>query len=224
VKSLFALIRHGAYRQLPGVPSALQPFALTDEGINTVHEEAQLFKCWLKKEQYDLSPHILSSTSLRAWQTAKIYCEVLKYEFSAAPVIDQTPALCERNVGAVANLTVAQIEQVVNDDPRLDPLPDGWKSDSHFQLPFDGAESLMKAGERVASTLIDDAQDGLIHLHFGHGASFRHAAFHKTVIQMSDIARLSMHYGHPIVFQRSEGGFTRLYGDWKIRQKSSELD
>ena len=224
MKSLFALIRHGAYHQLDGVPSALQPFPLTAEGVRVVQKEAELFKQWLNDEKFGVSPDVISSTSLRAWQTAQIYCDVLKYDFSTAPVITQTPGLCERSVGAVANLTVEQIEQIVIDDPRLTPLPEGWKSDSRFCLPFDGAESLIQAGERVATTLVDNARDGLIHLHFGHGASFRHAAFHKNVIKMSDIKKLSMHYGHPIVFERSEQEVTKIFGDWKVRNTSSDLD
>ena len=134
-------------------------------------------------------------------------------------------ALCERRVGAVANLTISEIEAAIAADPRFDMPPTGWKSDSFYRLPFDGAESLMDAGMRVATHILSwqnqtkATENDAIKLFVGHGASIRHAACHLNVIKFCDIKRFSMHYGHPIVFDMVEAGVPlKLYGDWKHRQ------
>jgi len=222
-----ALIRHGEYEQLANTPSALQPYPLTSGGAEEVRMQAQGFADWVSETGYQLRAEIHCSTSLRAWQTAEIYRQELKELFLTAPVSVSFPELCERSVGALANLSVSEIERIVKLDPRFDPLPDGWKSSSDFKLPYDGAESLMEAGQRVATHLKAlplDEQDNLIQLVIGHGASFRHAAFHLNVIKMSDIGRLSMFYGHPVVFRKQGLSWARLYGNWKNRQLIDSTD
>ncbi|MDO6443390.1 histidine phosphatase family protein [Marinobacter sp. 2_MG-2023] len=222
-----ALIRHGEYEQLADTPSALQPYPLTDIGAEEVRQQAQRFGDWLSNAGYRLQAEIHCSTSLRAWQTAEIYRQELTNFFSAPPIVVSFSALCERSVGAVANLSVGEIERIVKLDPRFDPLPDGWKSDRDFKLPFDGAESLKEAGERVAAHLNAlplDQGDNLIQLVVGHGASIRHASFHMNVINLCDIGRLSMFYGQPVVIGKREQSWTRLYGNWKNRQVIDPID
>ncbi|WP_165856257.1 histidine phosphatase family protein [Marinobacter sp. JSM 1782161] len=222
-----ALIRHGAYEQLAGTPSALQPYPLTDAGIEEVRAQARQFGDWLAGSGYRLAPEIHCSTLLRAWQTAEIYREELAAFFDGPAVTRSFAALCERSVGAVANLSVAEIERIVALDPRLEPLPEGWKSTSDFRLPFDGAESLLEAGGRVADHLrslpITDA-DQRIQLVVGHGASIRHGVYHLNVIKFSDVKRFSMFYGHPVVFEAQAQGWTRIYGHWKNRRTSEPID
>lgn len=222
-----ALIRHGEYEQLADTPSALQPYPLTDRGAKEVRRQAQRFGGWLSDAGYRLQADIHCSTSLRAWQTAEIYRQELTEFFSAPPIVVSFSALCERSVGAVANLSVREIERIVELDPRFDPLPEGWKSNRDFKLPFDGSESLKEAGERVAThlnALPIYEQDNLIQLVVGHGASIRHASFHLNVIKLCDIGRLSMFYGHPVVFGKHEQSWTRLYGNWKNRQVIDPID
>ncbi|TDO98951.1 histidine phosphatase family protein [Marinomonas balearica] len=224
-----ALIRHGAYEQLKNVPSALQPFPLTEEGEKEVRHQARLFGEWLKESGNKLNPVVDSSSLLRAWQTASIYIEELNDFFVSEPVLTGYPELCERSVGAVANLPIAEIERLLALDPRFGVPPENWKSDSYYKLPFDGAESLIEAGQRVADHIaqwqnhvhddekMNDPQ--LIKLFVGHGASIRHAAFHLNVINFCDIKRLSMYYGHPVVFEFvKDKHSTKLFGDWKKRQ------
>ncbi|TPE55300.1 histidine phosphatase family protein [Maribrevibacterium harenarium] len=225
MSSRLAFVRHGAYAQRPDTPSALQPFGLTAEGEAEVRQQARQFALWLEQTQQQLDPEIDSSTLLRAWQTAQIYAEELAPFFTVTPEVQTFPALCERSVGAVANLTIAEIEAAIAADPRFDMPPTGWKSDSFYRLPFDGAESLMDAGMRVAAHILSwqsqtkATENGAIKLFVGHGASIRHAACHLNVIKFCDIKRFSMHYGHPIVFDMVEAGVPqKLYGDWKHRQ------
>ncbi|WP_036159068.1 histidine phosphatase family protein [Marinomonas ushuaiensis] len=218
-----ALIRHGAYEQLKNVPSALQPFPLTEEGELEVRHQARAFGEWLKQTGSKLNPEIDSSTLLRAWQTASIYIEELRDYFDGEPQVRCYSALCERSVGAVANLPIDEIERVMTLDPRFDTPPENWKSDSYYCLPFDGAESLMQAGQRVADHLqswkASEKNPSLIKLFVGHGASIRHCAFHLNIITFPDIKRLSMFYGHPVVFDFADNKKAKLlFGGWKIRQ------
>lgn len=215
-----ALIRHGAYEQLANTPSALQPYPLTLAGMEQVRKEARAFGQWLEASGYQPEPEIHCSTLLRAWQTAGIYAEELAPFFPATPQLRSFSALCERSVGAVANLSADEIERIVEMDPRFESLPAGWKSASDFRLPFDGAESLLEAGERVAGhlrTLPVFADGKRVQLIVAHGASLRHASYHLSVIEFSDIRRLSMFYGHPVVFEKQNRNWVRLYGDWKRR-------
>ncbi|MCA8864856.1 MULTISPECIES: histidine phosphatase family protein [unclassified Halomonas] len=225
-----ALIRHGEYAQLANTPSALQPYPLTEKGAEEVREQAQQFGEWLATSGYQLNAEIHCSTLLRAWQTAEIYREELAPFFIESSCSRSFSALRERSVGALANLSVQEIERIVALDPRLEPLPAGWKSASDFRLPFDGAESLLEAGKRVAAhlqTLLASSPrfaGKQLQLIVGHGASLRHASYHLDVIPFSDIKRLSMFHGHPVVFERHHQGWSRLYGNWKQRQSADPLD
>lgn len=223
--SRYALIRHGNYEQLPGVPSALQPYPLTKEGRVEAVREAKLFGAWLHNEGFKLNKNVHCSTLLRAWETADIYINTILEHFQETPEIHQSAALCERSVGSAANLTTDEIERILALDPRFDTAPSGWKSDSFYKLPFDQAESLLEAGERAANHIIEHAQSSkTITLFFGHGAAFRHAACHMNVIKLQDIKRLSMHHAHPIVFHQSGATTTKLYGDWKLRSGADAVD
>jgi 2,3-bisphosphoglycerate-dependent phosphoglycerate mutase len=220
----FAVIRHGAYEQLPNVPSALQPFALTVEGAQEVRQQAQVFAQWLEENDIKLDPLVDSSTLLRAWQTASIYVETLRDYFDGTPQIESYSALCERSVGAVANLTIDEIERVLALDPRFSAPPKGWKSDSHYCLPFDGAESLWQAGQRVAEHIqawqrrVQHQDDQRLKLFIGHGASIRHGMCQLEVLTFDDIKRLSMFYGHPVVFDIApQSPIKRRFGEWKQR-------
>jgi 2,3-bisphosphoglycerate-dependent phosphoglycerate mutase len=220
-----ALIRHGAYEQLPNVPSALQPFPLTREGTDEVRQQARAFGLWLRATGHTLDPLVETSTLLRAWQTGQIYMEELHEFFPAPPQLKSFSSLCERSVGAVANLSVSEIERIIELDPRFDTPPVNWKSDSDYRLPFDGAESMIEAGKRVARHLLswrEGAESGMksgIKLFVGHGASIRHAASQLNAIKRCDIKRLSMFYGHPVVLAFSEDSCpSLLFGQWKQRQ------
>lgn len=122
-----ALIRHGEYAQLANTPSALQPYPLTEKGAQDVREQARQFGEWLSGSGYQLNAEIHCSTLLRAWQTADIYRQELIPLFVEPPRLCSFSALCERSVGALANLSVEEIERIVALDPRLAPLPEGWK-------------------------------------------------------------------------------------------------
>ncbi|MFT5721134.1 MAG: 2,3-bisphosphoglycerate-dependent phosphoglycerate mutase [Motiliproteus sp.] len=231
-----ALIRHGAYEQLPNAPSAMQPFPLTREGANEVRQQARGWAIWLRATGRTLDPRVDTSTLLRAWQTAEIYSQELREFFQASPQLQSFPSLCERSVGAVANLSVSEIERILELDPRFDAPPLNWKSASDYRLPFDGAESLTEAGKRVLQHLLSwregvenagkagKAESG-IKLFVGHGAAIRHAAYQLNAIKLCDINRLSMFYGHPVVLEFSEDRCpSLLFGQWKRRHIQAAPD
>ncbi|WP_415715697.1 histidine phosphatase family protein [Roseibium sp.] len=223
-----ALIRHGAYHQRVDTPSALQPYPLTEEG------EAQARRCGeelakvIERDGLVLHGVVFCSRQLRAWQTAQIACEVLIDHGHKVEVV-QTPALAERSVGSAANLTLDEIERILEADPRFEMPPPGWKSDSDYCLPLQGAESLMMAGVRVASLLKETLKDrpaGSLTLFFGHGASFRHAAHLLGVLTRDEISRFSMYRAKPLqLCHNPDGTWAHSGGKWKIRQaKENALD
>lgn len=219
------LVRHGAYHQKPDTPSALQPYALTDAGKAQAQEAGSDIADIARQEGFRLAPEILCSRQLRAWQTAALLGQSLGERLGSDFTITEDEALAERSVGALANLTLREIEQVIADDPRTAPLPGDWKSNSHHRLPVQGAESLMDAGERVAAFLDQKMADlndgaGLNALIFvGHGASIRHAAHCLGVLAFDQIRQLSMHHARAVVLKLDKHGtWAHHGGDWKLRQ------
>ncbi len=225
-RRIAAFIRHADYQQLADTPSALQPFALTEQGIAQARQAAMTMRDFLQAQQWQLDTVIQTSSSLRAWQTASIFKTQLADLFAKTPQLVSDDALTERSVGCAANLTVSQVEQVIQDDPRLTALPKNWKSDSRFRLPLQGAESLMEAGERVAQyitthmQLMERQADVQVKLFFGHGASFRHAAHILGVLDIEQVAALSMHHAQAVYIEYCDGGsWQHVAGDWKVRSK-----
>mgnify|MGYP001284026152 CR=1 FL=1 len=222
-----AFLRHGAYHQRPGAPSARQPFALTDEGQAQARAGGDALAAMIAERGLTLDPVIRCSRQLRAWQTADAVAGRLRAHGHAVDRIDETSALAERGLGSAANLTVAEIEQVLDDDPRHGPPPPGWKSDSSYRLPLDGAESLDEAGARVAACLGDtlgrDLVPGRVTVFVGHGASFRHGCRHLGLLTAADVPRLSMFHARPLLFcYNAHGSWQHCAGAWKVRARSED--
>ena len=222
-------IRHAAYHQLPNTPSALQPFALTKEGVIQSEQAATEMHQFISQQQWHVVSEIHTSSALRAWQTAQIFKEQLQDLMQSTAQLKSFDVLAERSVGSAANLTINQIEQVIQDDPRYEALPHNWKANSHYKLPFIGAESLLEAGQRVATHLIQQMQQltrsgsDMVQVFVGHGASFRHAAYTLGLLNEAQITTLSMYHAKPIYFEYLPNGkWQHIAGDWKVRAKQSE--
>lgn len=222
-----ALVRHGDYRQLPGAPSAHQPFPLTASGRQHACQAATKLRRETRRHGWLIAEEIHSSQLLRAWQTASIIEEQLDETTGVRSFAD----LAERSVGSAANLTMQQIEAVVREDPRYEVLPEDWKSNSDFCLPLQGAESLLDAGERVARHLETALQSlsqqvckDTVRIIVGHGAAIRHAACVLGVLAIEEVARLSMYHGDPVYLERKDTGWEHVAGTWKVRDQLSELD
>ncbi len=214
-------VRHGDYHQLPDTPSAHQPFPLTDEGEQQAKQAAQLIGQMASENGWQIHSQIHSSNLLRGWQTANIIAQQLDGDF-AVNGIDE---LAERGLGSAANLTLAQIEDILLADPRFDAPPVKWKSDSHYCLPLQGAESLLGAGERIAGhvrqqmeSLQESGADHVMQLFVGHGAAFRHAAYHLGALEFEQIAKLSMYHATPVALRfMPDQLWQHVAGEWKIR-------
>lgn len=239
-RTIAALIRHGDYHQLDDTPSAWQPFPLNEAGTSHARLAAENIRDELIKQNWFLHPDCDSSQLLRAWQTANIICNLLaKKDFSKNKDlfinhtinIDSFDALAERSVGSAANLSIAKIEEIIDNDPRFESLPKDWKSNSNFCLPLQGAESLMDSGKRVADHLLSKMSDlqktvkqPTLKLFVGHGAAFRHAAYHLGILKFEQIAQLSMYHGQPVFIELLEDGtWAHISGEWKIRGKKSQF-
>ena len=215
-----ALIRHGDYHQLADVPSAQQPFALTDEGRDQAYRGAAELVKIISKQDWSMYPDIDCSTMLRAWQTAQVVAEVC-----AANSLTSFDSLAERGLGCAANLTLAQIEKILHDDPRHPPPPRNWKADSHYRLPLQGAESLLEAGRRVAdhierrmANIAGTDGSGVVGIFVGHGAAFRHAAFYLGALELDRVANISMYHGRPVFLESgADGRWRHIAGEWKPR-------
>ena len=231
-----ALIRHGDYEQLPDTPSAWQPFALNEDGKKHAAAAADAINNTLNENNWQLDNLCDSSQLLRAWQTAVIISEKLKQLNSDNSYyndlkITSFEQLAERGVGSVANLSVSRIEEIINIDPRYGDLPQDWKSNSYYRLPFQGAESLMESGERVAKhikitmlELSNEIETDTVKLFVGHGAAFRHAAFHLGLLKFEQIAQLSMFHGSPVYIELTEDNqWTHILGEWKVRAKTTQF-
>ena len=225
-----ALIRHGDYHQLADTPSAHQPYPLNSTGEIQAQDGAQALHDMIVRNGWTLDPSIDSSRMLRAWQTAVIFADRLAGLVSSTPQIENYDALAERGVGCLANLTIAQIEEVLQQDPRVDDPPVDWKADSHYRLPLQGAESLLEAGERVAAHLSQsmaalppDGHDR-VKIFIGHGAAFRHAAYHLGLLEFGQLRQLSMFHCRPVLIESLPGGQWRhVGGEWKVRSESGHF-
>ena len=225
-----ALVRHGAYNQLPDTPSAHQPFPLTREGEQQAVAAAETLHATIHRNGWALEPVIDSSRMLRAWQTATIFADTLADLSSAEIRVESLDSLAERSVGCAANLSISQIETILLDDPRLSAPPKGWKADSHYCLPLQGAESLLEAGRRVrvhvsgAMGVLSAGGRDRLKIFVGHGAAFRHAAYHMGVLAFEQLSQLSMFHSQPVLLEYlPDGQWRHIGGDWKVRESGNEF-
>jgi 2,3-bisphosphoglycerate-dependent phosphoglycerate mutase len=227
-RRIAAIIRHGDYHQLPGTPSAHQPFPLNADGEKHAHNAAAVIYDIIQQYGWSLLADIDSSRMLRGWQTARIITDDLSEKLSQPLQITSFDELAERSVGAAANLTAKQIQEIIHNDPRFPDLPENWKANSEFCLPLQGAESLLQSGERVAAhlrtrmTALPTNNADVLKLFVGHGAAFRHAAYYLGVLQYEEIQKLSMYHGSPVFLELlHDGSWQHIAGDWKVRPINS---
>jgi 2,3-bisphosphoglycerate-dependent phosphoglycerate mutase len=230
MRLIAALIRHGDYHQKADTPSAHQPFPLTEKGKLQSRQAAAALRQVVHEKNWSLCPAVDSSQLLRAWQTASIISDELVDMFPRPAMLTGFDALAERGLGSAANLTIGEIESIIEQDPRFEALPVDWKSSSRFRLPLPGAESLLQAGERVAGhlqsqmqLLASEVNGDTLKLFVGHGAAFRHAAYHLGVLKFEQIAQLSMYHATPVFLQYIPNeGWRHIGGEWKVRAGKEE--
>lgn len=218
-----ALLRHAEYRQPEDVPSAWLPYPLTEKGLSQARAAASSLYDFMQSNELACLPRIDCSLMLRAWQTADVIANQLARLMGADLGIDEYPSLAERSVGAAANLTIEEIESILAEDPRYSRPAAGWKANSEYKLPFQGAESLDEAGLRVAFHIqrtwhaAMDSGDGGLKIIVGHGASIRHAAKVLGLLASDEVGSVSMYHAEPIFITCEDGKWRLLAGRWKPR-------
>lgn len=229
---IFALTRHGDYCQPQDVPSAWLLHPLTEKGQAQasalgprLHEDA-------RARGWQVDPCWHSSVLLRAHQTATLAAKAWpEPEFKVQ--IQNSLSLAERSVGAAANLSVQQIEEILERDPRFDRPEPGWKSVPSFRLPVPGAESLLEAGLRVAQHIRQSARDiarqtgpserPILKVVVGHGASLRWAAHALGVLTMEQAKACSMYHATSVYIERrGEHDWRHVGGEWKPRSRPAQ--
>lgn len=223
---IVALLRHGAFHQPQGVPSAHLPYGLDRDGEQQARRGMGRLLDQIDGTGWKVDDVVDTSRLLRAWQTAQILSEALRDSLGMHFAVEEFDDLAERSLGSGANLTVEQIGEVLRQDPRCMPLPEGWRHDSFYRIPLPGAESLMQAGARVARHIEWRAQQivarsgsDTVKICVGHGGAFRHAAVHLGVLQIEEVRCLSMEHCVPVFLERhGENRWTRVAGEWKKRE------
>lgn len=228
---IFALTRHGDYCQPQDVPSAWLLHPLTAKGEAQASALGPKLYEDAKAKGWRVDPCWHSSVLLRAHQTATLAAKAWP-DPEFAPQIYNTLALAERSVGAAANLTVQQIEEILEKDPRFDRPASGWKSVPSFRLPVPGAESLFEAGLRVAQHLRQSARDlargaqddrPVLRVVVGHGASLRWAAQALGVLTVDEAKACSMHHATSVYIERrDEHDWRHVGGAWKARSRPAQ--
>ena len=72
--------------------------------------------------------------------------------------------------------------------------------------------------------LAQRVQQDTLKVFVGHGAAIRHAAWHLGVLELSDVARLSMFHAVPVCLEYSDAGWRHVAGDWKLRDATAQPD
>ena len=227
---VIALVRHGEYQQPQNVPGAMLPYGLTPVGEAQARQCATTLLDFSQRQKISFCSEIDCSRMLRAWQTASLIGQSLGERLEQKFLLNELDCLAERSVGAAANLSIQDIESLLANDPRYVQPPRGWKSSSHYRLPFQGAESLDMAGKRVAAHISailqknsqTSSQTGGLKLIVGHGAAIRHAAVQLGILRAADVRSVSMHHAVPVFISPDSGRWDLIAGNWKPRVNESE--
>ncbi|MCB9919822.1 MAG: histidine phosphatase family protein [Planctomycetes bacterium] len=227
------LVRHAAYAQPADVPSAWLPHELLPKGFDQAKTGARAIVEYCEREGLTLDTRVESSTLLRAWQTANTMAKEFEALVGVPFRVSEWHDLAERGVGAAANLTIDEIEELLDRDPRYAVPPAGWKASGDYRLPFPGAESLREAGFRVARFLRaslaelnrrqhdhgtnDEHEEKVVRIFVGHGAAFRWASVALGVLDEDRLADLSMHYCGWVHVRPGPQSWDKLGGAWKYR-------
>ena len=216
-------VRHGHFDRPDSTASAHLPLPLSDEGRRQARACAIPILESSRELALELDPVIEASQLLRAWQTATLLAEELEARTGTRFRVATRTELVERSLGSCSNLRFDQIAAVLAEDPRLDPLPQGWRRIPEFRLPVLGAESLMQAGARTATrvaTSLDTIPDAdarnVLRLFVAHSGCLRHAAVQLGALDVRVVPRLSMDFAQAVLVEKMPNGdWVQVTGQWK---------
>lgn len=212
-RRIAAFVRHGHFARPEGTASAHSLFPLTQTGREQARDAVDAVLDFADEFNLEVDARLESSQLLRAWETAKIIVEGLESQTSRSFHVLQRNELIERGIGSAANMRFDDIEAILAKDPRIAPLPKGWRRLPEFRLPVQGAESLMQAGSRVASRIAasmnsipnDDSRD-VMRLFVAHSGCLRHAAVVLGAIDVRKVPGLSMGFAQTVLIEKMPNG------------------
>ena len=206
-------VRHGHFERPEQTASAHSLFALSSLGRDQARCAADPILELCEEFGLELDSRIEASQLLRAWETAKLLAEKLEARTGRRFHVLQRDELIERGLGSCANLTFDRIQERIAADPRLAPLPEGWRRMPEFRLPVQGAESLMMSGARVAARVAASlgsipAEDSrhLLRLFVAHSGCLRHAAVQLGALDVRTVSGLSMDFAQTILIEKMHNG------------------
>jgi 2,3-bisphosphoglycerate-dependent phosphoglycerate mutase len=218
-----AFVRHGHFDRPEGTASAHSLYPLSPEGRGQAQLGAGPILEMCEDLGLELDSRIEASQLLRAWETAKLVGESLTERTGQNFYVIQRDELIERGLGSATNLRFERIEEMLAADPRLGPLPEGWRRMPEFRLPVQGAESLMQAGARVAARVamsLDsipaaDSRD-VVRLFVAHSGCLRHAAVALGALDVRTVPGLSMDFAQTVMLEKlPNGGWVHVAGQFR---------
>jgi len=210
-------VRHGHFERPEETASAHSLLPLSETGRAQAEAAAGEIASRCQALGLEIDKRIEASQLLRAWQTANVLAEGLAARTGTAHHVIQRDEMIERGLGSAANLTFPRIAELVLADPRLGPLPEGWRRMPEYRLPLPGAESLMDAGKRTAARIAhsiesipeDDPRDKA-RLFVAHSGCLRHAAVVLGALDVRRVSSLSMDFVQAVMIERDANGTWRV--------------
>lgn len=192
---------------------------LSETGRTQAERAAEVIATACADRSLEIDEQIDASQLLRAWQTANVLAEQLGARSGRRYRVVERDGLIERGLGSAANLTFDRIRELVELDPRLPPLPEGWRRRPDFRLPLPGAESLMDAGRRAATCIreslrsipAEDPRD-LARIFVAHSGCLRHAAVALGALDAEIVAARSMEFVQAVLIECEPGDRWRIVG------------
>ena len=226
------LVRHGHFDRPDRMASAHLPLPLSEKGRDQASSSALPILDYCDELGLELDPVIEASQLLRAWETAGLLAKALEARTGRRFVVQERGELVERSLGSCANLRFDEIAERLGQDPRLAPLPTGWRRIPEFRLPVPGAESLMMAGARAATRIAsslksipDDDPRDVLRLFVAHGGCLRHAAVQLGALDLRSVAGLSMDHAQTILVEQfGNGDWVQVAGRWTKRLPSTQSE
>ena len=208
-----AFIRHGHFDRPENVASAHSLFALSATGRDQARNAVDPILDCCEELGLEIDSRIEASQLLRSWETANLIAEALASRTGRRFHVLARDELVERGLGSCANMTFDRIHEMLSDDPRLPPLPEGWRRMPEFRLPVQGAESLMQAGARTAARVAtsldsipaDDSRD-VMRLFVAHSGCLRHATVALGALDVRVVAGLSMDFAQSVFVEKLPNG------------------
>ena len=225
-------MRHGALKHPAGVVGGNLPFPLTAAGENQAADAGQRLAARADEMGFKIDDDLECAPNEGAWQTAAIIGEELEDLTDRGYRALERAEMAGRSLGSATNLKVAQIESLIDEDPRFTKAPKDWLSKTDYRPPFAGAETLGAAGERLGGFVRRRAEEMWPHLtgdtlkvFVGHSSALIHAAAYLDVLPAKRAAHLALpHAACALIEFDARGRCSLVSADWRKPKKGDGED